>query len=126
MLRSLISTAITLVALVCAANPAHAITSYQLDSPNRKISVHIRVGERFEYDLLLNGRALLKNSTLALDVEHRKLGLNAQVVSATPTNVNRELPVPQKFAVLHDEYNQLRLELKDGYAVVFRAYDNGV
>src|SRR5262245_40078944 len=128
MLRSLTLTALTLIALVCAANHVQATTTYQLASPNRKINVHIRVDQRIEYDLLLNGRTLLKDSTFALDVDHRKLGLNPQVLSATPTSVKRELsvPVPQKFAVLHEEYNQLRLEFKGGYSVVFRAYNNGV
>jgi alpha-glucosidase len=114
--------------VLCAVGHAHATTSYQLTSPNKKISLHIRIDQQIKYDLLLNERLLLKDSTLALDVDHRKLGLNAQVLTATPISVNRELPVPvpQKFAVLHDEYNQLRLELKDGYAVVFRAYNNGV
>ena len=65
---------------------------------------------------------------MAMDVDHRNLGLNPQVVSATPTNVSRQLrvPVPQKFALLHEQYNQLRLEFKDGYAVFFRLYNDGM
>src|SRR4030095_16697739 len=56
------------------------------------------------------------------------LGLNPQVLSATPTSINRELPVPipLKYAVLREEYNQLRLEFKDAYAIVFRAFNNGI
>ena len=71
---------------------------------------------------------LLENATLTLDVEHRKLGSNPQVLSATPTTVNRELrvPVPRKFAVLREHYNELRLVFKDAYAVVFRAYNEGI
>jgi alpha-glucosidase len=110
-----------------ALGHAHATTSYQLTSPNKKISLHIRIGDRIEYDLLLNEQLLLKNSTLALDVDHRKLGINPQVLGAKPTSVNRDLrvPVPQKFSLLHEQFNELRLEFKDAYAVVFRLYDNG-
>src|SRR6185503_18251601 len=62
------------------------------------------------------------------DVDHRKLGINPQVLAAKPTSVNRDLrvPVPQKFALLHEQFNELRLEFREAYAVVFRAYDNGV
>ena len=128
LLRRLTSTIIASIALTCIVGHAQTATNYQLSSPNRKINLHLRIGSRIEYDLVLNEKILLKNSTLALDVDHRELGLNPQVLTATPTSVNRELqvPVPQKFAVLHEEYNQLRLEFKDGYAVVFRAYNNGV
>ncbi len=119
---------VTLIVLMFVAmSTAEAATTYQLASPNHRIALQIRADKRIEYDLVLNGRVLLKNCTLALDVEHRKLGLNPQVLSTTPTSVNRELrvPVPQKFAVLHEQYNQLRLEFKDGYAVVFRLYNEG-
>jgi len=127
LLSKLTSIAIAAIVVVCAVGHANATTSYQVTSPNKKISLHIRVGDRIEYDLLLNEQLLLKNSTLALDVDHRKLGINPQVLGAKPTSVNRDLrvPVPQKFALLHEQFNELRLEFKDGYAVVFRVYDNG-
>src|SRR4030095_14638209 len=112
---------------VCVVN-AQATTAYRLSSPKHKLNLYIRVDQRIEYDLLLNDKVLLKNSTMVLDVEHRKLGLNPQVLSATPTSINRELPVPipLKYAVLREEYNQLRLEFKDAYAIVFRAFNNGI
>jgi hypothetical protein len=83
-------------------------TSYQLTSPNKKISLHIRVGDRIEYDLLLNEQLLLKNSTLALDVDHRKLGINPQVLGPNRQALNRDPSAylfPQKFALLHEQFN---------------------
>jgi alpha-glucosidase len=126
MTHKLKSIAVAIVGLVCVVR-VQAATTYDLASPNHKITVHIRLDQRIEYDLLLNGKTLLQNSTMEMDVEHRKLGLNPQVLSSTPTTVNRELrvPVPQKFALLREHYNQLRLEFKDGYALVFRLYNEG-
>ena len=117
---------VTLVGLVCVLS-VQAASTYQVASPNNKIIVRIRVNERIEYDLLLNGQVVLEKSTLALDVDHRKLGINPQLLAAKPTSVNRDVrvPVPQKFALLHEHFNELRLEFKDAYAVVFRVYDNG-
>ena len=107
---------------------AHGATSYELSSPNQKIKLRIDVGSRIEYDLLLNRVPLLENSTLALDIERQKLGVAAEVLSATPSAVNRELrvPVPRKFAVLRENYNELRIVFKDNYAVVFRLYNEGM
>jgi alpha-glucosidase len=127
-LRQINVVAITLAAFFWGAIRAQAATAYEVRSPSNKIALRIRVGERIEYDLLLNQKLLVKNATLSMDIEHRKLGLNPQVLSATPSTVHRtlRLPVPHKFAVLQEHYNELRLQMKDDYAVVFRAYNAGV
>ena len=107
---------------------AHGAATYELYSPNQKIRLRIDIGERIEYDLLLNQVPLLEKSTLALDVERRKLGRDPQVLSATPRAVNRELtvPVPLKSSVIRENYNQLRIVFKDDYALVFRVYNEGM
>jgi alpha-glucosidase len=118
---------IALLGLLFFAGHAQGAT-YELSSPNKKISLRIDVGPRIEYDLLLNQTPLLENATLALDIEHRKLGATPQVLSATPSTVDRELPVPvpRKFARIREHYNELRIVFKDSYAVVFRLYDEGM
>lgn len=120
--------AIALVCLLLFVTHTYGATSYELSSPNQKIKLRIDVGRGIEYDLLLNRVPLLENSTLALDIERRKLGASPQVLSATPSAVNRELrvPVPRKFAVLRENYNELRIVFKDDYAVVFRLYNEGM
>jgi alpha-glucosidase len=127
MLRRLIQTT-TLIAGACVASYAQGANTYQLASPNNKITLRVRLGQRIAYDLLLNGTVLLKDSAMAMEVEHRKLGSNPQVVSANETAVDRQLrvPIPQKFATLHEHYKELRLTFKDAYAVVFRVYDDGM
>ena len=96
--------AIVLVCLLLFVSHTYGATSYELSSPNQKIKLRIDVGSKIEYDLQFNRVPLLENSTLALDIEHRKLGVAPQVLSATPSAVNRELrvPVPRKFAVLRE------------------------
>ena len=129
MLASVINLlAIASAGLLLFVGHADAATTYELSSPDKKINVRIDVGPRIEYDLLLNQVPLLENSTLALDVEGRKLGIAPQVVSATPTTVNRELrvPIPRKFAVLREHYNELRIVFKNNYAVTFRVYNEGM
>jgi alpha-glucosidase len=105
-----------------------APTTYDLSSPNGKIQIKIEIGERLTYDVIVNGKPVIRNSTLSLDIDHTKLGLNP-IVKTTKTNaVDRELqsPVPQKSAKIHEGYKELRLELEGNYAIVFRAYNEGV
>lgn len=105
-----------------------AQSSYDLKSPDSRIEVRIRTSGQLRYDVLLRGNALLENATLSLDVEHKKLGLQPKVTSAKPRSNDQvvEPVVRQKFAKIRDHYNELRLTMDGGYAVVFRAYDEGV
>ncbi len=119
---------LVVICILLFANSAAAITNYDLQSPNGKIRVVLRTDSRLEYDVLLNNKVILKDSRLALDIDHKSLGTSPKVVSEKRDKVDRELtvPVPQKFAKLRENYNELRLEMSDGYAVVFRAYNDGV
>jgi alpha-glucosidase len=105
-----------------------AQSSYDLRSPDGRIEVRIRTQERLRYDLVLKGTAVLENSTLSLDVDHEKLGVQPKVVDAK-TRTSDEMVAPvvrQKFAKIRDHYNELRLTMEGGYSVVFRAYNEGV
>ena len=105
-----------------------AQSSYDLKSPDNRIEVRIRTSGQLRYDVLLRGSALLENATLSLDIEHKKFGLQPKVTSAKPRSYDQvvEPVVRQKFAKIRDHYNELRLTMDGGYAVVFRAYDEGV
>jgi len=105
-----------------------AQSSYDLKSPDNRIEVRIRTSGQLRYDVLLRGNALLENATLSLDVEHKKLGVQPKVTSAKPRSYDQvvEPVVRQKFAKIRDHYNELRLTMDGGYAVVFRAYNEGV
>jgi alpha-glucosidase len=104
-----------------------AQSSYDLRSPDGRIEVRIRTTGQVRYDLLLKGRPLLENCTLSLDVEHRKLGIEPEVEESKPSSHDEviEPVVRQKFATIRDHYNELRLQMQDGYAIVFRVYNEG-
>jgi alpha-glucosidase len=122
-------TLLLLIALLCLAVTAAAQTSdYRVLSPDRRIELRIGAAGRVSYDVLLNGKTLLHDSTLSIDIDRRVLGLNPKVRQATPRAYDDwvEPPVRQKFARIRDAYNELRLEMDGNYAVVFRVYNEGV
>jgi hypothetical protein len=57
------------------AGHAAAQSSYDLKSPYGRIEVRIRIANRIRYDVLLKGGALVEDSTLSLDVDHKKIKL---------------------------------------------------
>ena len=120
---------ICLLAFLAVASTALAAqSSYDLKSPDTRIEIRVRTSGQLRYDVLLRGNALLENSTLSLDVEHKKLGLQPKVNSAKQRSNDQvvEPVVRQKFAKIRDRYNELRLTMDGGYTVVFRAYNEGV
>jgi alpha-glucosidase len=126
---SLKRTLLLLVALPCLAVEAAAQQwDYRVLSPDQKVEVRIGTAGRVRYDVLVGGKTLLRDSTLSMDIERRTLGLNPKVKGAKPRAHDRwlEPPVRQKSARVRDNYNELRLEMEGDYAVVFRAYNEGV
>lgn len=105
-----------------------AQTSYSLYSPDHRIEVKIRTGDRIRYDVLLNGKALLQDSALSIKIDQKTLGLEPKVKATKERSVDQEIEpaVRQKFAKLRENYRELRLDLEGNYAVVFRAYNEGV
>jgi len=118
---------IVLLPLSLAASSAKAQSSYDLRSPNNRIELRIRTANGIRYDVLLGGRAILQDCTLSLDVDHKKLGAEAKVLRHKESSQDRVLEpvVRQKFAKIRENYKELRLDLDGGYAVVFRADDEG-
>jgi alpha-glucosidase len=118
-----------LIASVAISGPAAAQSSYDLRSPDKRIEIRIRTAPRLRYDVVLNGAAVMEDCTLSLDVDHVILGVhNPKVVSAKERSYDQvvEPAVRQKSATIREHYNEVRLEMEGGYAVVFRAYNEGV
>ena len=107
---------------------AKAQSGYDLRSPNSKIELRIRIANGIHYDVLLDGRAILQDCTLSLDVDHKKLGPEAKVLKHQESSHDQVLEpvVRQKFAKIRDNYKELHLDMDGGYAVTFRAYNEGV
>jgi alpha-glucosidase len=118
-----------LVAIFLSALTGNAASSsYDLRSPDKHIEVRIRTAKGVRYDVLLNGTALLEDCSLSIDIDHKTLGPEAKVKQAKERSHDEMLEpvVRQKFAKIRDNYKELRLEMEGGYAVVFRAYNEGV
>jgi alpha-glucosidase len=114
--------------LALVADGAQAASSHAVRSPNQRIEVRIEIGDQIRYGVWLDGNPLLENSTLSMRVDQATLGEAPRVRKATPRSVNQTLspPVRQKSATLRERFYELRLDMRGGYAVVFRAYDEGV
>jgi alpha-glucosidase len=117
-----------LVPMCWLASETRGQMSYDLRSPDKRIEVRIRTAQGVRYDVVLNGRAILQDSSLALNVNHKTLGREVKVLSSKESAHDQILEpvVRQKFAKIRDHYKELRLDMDGNFAVVFRAYNEGV
>ena len=105
-----------------------AQTGYTLRSPDQNIELRIRSLDRLTYDVLLNGKPLLQDSAISIKIDQTTFGLKPKVKTTKERTVNQEVvpAVPQKFSRIRENYNERRLDLEGNYAVVFRAYNEGI
>src|SRR3984957_17231367 len=113
--------------VLCLAGLALGQRDYSLRSPDGRVEVKVRAADRLTYDVLFNGKALLQNCSLSVNIDHIVLRTSPNVLSAKEGRVDQVLEpvVRQKFAKIRDNYRELRLKLQDGFAVAFRAYNEG-
>lgn len=117
-----------LSSVFCLTSFAAAQSGYSLRSPDKRIEVRIRAADRIEYDVLLNGKTLLLNSTASINIDKVQLGRGVKVKGVKERSVDQTLEpqVKQKSARIREDFNELRIEAEGGLAVVFRAYNEGV
>ena len=87
--------AFILIPLLSLAGTAFAQASYSLLSPDKRIELRIRTGDRFSYDVLFKGTVLLQNSTFSIDIDHNTLGLQPKVKATKERSYDGTLEPPR-------------------------------
>lgn len=101
--------------------------TYSLASPDGHISASVTVGEEIRYTVSRDGQVLIAPSAVSMSLSDGIVfGRNDRVRKAVRTSFDETFPaVAYKKAEVRDNYNQITLMFKE-FALVFRAYDDGV
>jgi alpha-glucosidase len=122
-----------LLLLLCLCLPvstllAQSAKSYHIKSPNGKIDLAITTGTTVSWSVKHEDTEVISPSTISMTLAGDEvLGKNAVVKSAKTSSADTwfNTPIYKKDRV-HDQYNQVTINFKGDYTVVFRAYDDGV
>src|SRR2546421_11666280 len=101
--------------------------SYHLGSPDGKIAVTIETGPAIIWSVKHESDQVIASSPISLTLAGGEvLGKNVVVSNAKTASVhtNFATPIYKKSSVV-DHCNQLTLTCKNGYGIIFRAYDDG-
>ncbi len=102
--------------------------NYQLQSPDRKINITINTSPELSWSVKHENTIVLLPSSISLSLAGGEVlgkGVSVTLAKAASTNNTFATPVYKKKEV-RDNYNQLSLQFKKDYGVIFRAYNDGV
>lgn len=103
--------------------------AHDVVSPDNNIRLIVSTGEKITWSVRYKDKLVIDHSEIALTVnQNQVLGLNPKLTKATKNSKDEIITadVPQKFARIRDEYNELTLSFRGNYAVIFRVYNDGV
>ena len=106
-----------------------AAKDFSLLSPDKRIEVKIAIGADVRYSVFFKGQEIVAPSAVAMTLEGGKvLGAAPKVRDEKRRSVNETLTpvVRQKSASIPDHFNEVTLAFAGDYALIFRAYDDGV
>jgi alpha-glucosidase len=98
---------------------------YEVKSPNGSITVKVEAGTKLHWSVQHKGQPIIEPSAISMILQSGEvLGDNAKItpkkesVNATINAINYNK------SVITDIYNQLTLNCKGNYGIIFRVYDN--
>lgn len=105
-----------------------ADTTYSLTSPNGKLKVEVRADGQLTYSVQCGDKTILSPSNIGLVLEGGTIiGKNPGIKGTIRKKITDHIDAPfyrsRKFVAT---CNELNLKLKEGFGVLFRAYDEGV
>ena len=102
--------------------------NYEVKSPDGRLKAEVSVGERIGYTVSCGDDIILRSSEIGMILRDRSLGQDAVLKSTERESVDRteECLFPISDANIRNCYNSLTLNMKGGYSVEFRAFNDGI
>jgi alpha-glucosidase len=114
--------------LMChVATYAQKAKIYQVQSPDGAIVVNIEAGAKLQWSVQHKGQQIIAPSPISLTLQSGEvLGDNAKITPKTESVNTTFNTINFVKSVINDIYNQITLNCKGNYGVIFRVYDDAV
>lgn len=116
------------ILLFALALPSLAQKKYQIKSPDGKLVAAVSLGDHISYLITHESDTILKPSPLAMVLENGPTwGRGSHLSSAKNHAVNQQInALFYKRNQITDQYNELVLQFKENFSLIFRAYNEGI
>ena len=117
-----------LILMVAACISGYAQKVVTAKSPDGQTSVSVMLSDRIYYDVVSHNETLLKRSVIGMSLRDKTLGANPVLKKKSVRSVKETVKplLPLKFSEVENRYTLLSMEMKGGYAVDFRLYNDGI
>jgi alpha-glucosidase len=107
---------------------AQKTREFELKSPDENIVLKIEAGAKLQWSVQHKGQQIIAPSPISLQLEGvAALGDNVVIRSSKQENINSIInAINYKKAIIPDQYNQLTLNCRNDYGVIFRVYNDAV
>jgi len=119
--------------LLCVISPLSIVfaqtgKTYQVKSPDGKISIAINAGTAINWSVKHGDNNVIMPSEISITLDNGEvLGKNPSVKKTITASANETINTPiYKKDTVQNNYNQLTLTFKGDYGLIFRAYNDGV
>ena len=118
----------SLILMVAACVSGYAQKVVTAKSPDGQTSVSVTLADRIYYDVVSHNETLLKRSVIGMRLRDKTLGANPVLKKKSVRAVKEIIKplLPLKFSEVENRYTLLSMEMKGGYAVDFRLYNDGI
>lgn len=120
---------ILLIVLLLSFSHVRAQATREIASPNGSIRLVAYVQDQLRYSVDFKNQPILSPSEIDMVLsDGRKLSGGLAKSQFSERNVSETIvsPVPEKRTHIPDRYKELKVMLRNGFAVIFRVYDDGV
>ncbi|NDW10725.1 glycoside hydrolase family 97 protein [Dysgonomonas sp. 520] len=100
----------------------------QLKSPDGKLSVSVVVDKKITYTVTHEGDEVIAASSVSMELDGAKsFGVDSHLKNVKTTSVDNTIASPfYKRKEIRDHYNEMVLNFKEDFSLIFRAYNEGV
>ncbi|MBE6237327.1 MAG: glycoside hydrolase family 97 protein [Bacteroidales bacterium] len=119
---------ISLVLMFSIGISSYAQKVVTAQSPDGQTNVCVTLSDAIYYDVVSHGETLLARSIIGMQLSDRVLGEKPVLKKKSLKRVEETVtPIfPLKYSQVENNYTLLTLDMKGGYSVDFRIYDDGV
>lgn len=124
---NLLSKKWTAILLVIVPLWANAQKEFELKDPSGKLQVNVTLGNTITYSVVHEGDVMIETSPISMTLtDGTVFGKEPRLRKKSYRTENQTIyPPVYKKKSIQDHYNELTLDFKGDYSLVFRAYEDG-
>jgi alpha-glucosidase len=101
---------------------------FEIESPDNKIALKLEVGIKMMWSVQHEGQQIIAPSAISLQLESGEvLGDKAKITASKTEKIDQVITaINYKKSTIPDQCNQITLNCKGDYGIIFRVYNDGV